>query len=412
MYYIIGVFSFFLLITIMGILVSKKVKTTEDYYVAGRNAPTLLITGSLVASLLSAVAFTGEAGFAYDGYPMILFVFAVLMSSGYVFGALFFGRYLRRSEALTIPEFLGKRFQSNKVRRASALTIVIAITGYMIAVLQGSAIVLSEILEIKYVISVIVMSIVFTSFTFLSGAKGVLITDAIMFFMFLIAIIISIPLILHKNGGWPNALVKLSEMNPDILSWHGIRGEVAYMGTPTDSILWAIIMGLSWAFVTAISPWQTSRYLMAKNEHVVIRSAMLAPIPVIIIYFLLATTMATIPLMNHNITPSESVYIWLAMNKMPTTIGIIVLSGIMAAAISSLSTFLQLVGNSVARDILIERNEKLMDKQMLIVSRISMLIVSIIVFILTIKPPSAVLFIAYAAGTLTFCSIVGTSCNC
>lgn len=398
--YIVGIITFFVIIVLIGIFVSKKVTTTEDYYVAGRNAPTMLIVGSLVASLLSAVAFTGEAGFAYDGYPMILIVFAVLMSCGYVLGALFFGRYLRRSNAMTLPEFFGKRFQSVKVRKAAALTVVIAIAGYLIAVTQGSAILLSEVLNVDYITAIIIMWIVYTSFTFLSGAKGVLITDTIMFFVFLIATVISIPFILINNGGWPGAFTNIMDMNPDILSWHGITGENAYMGTQIDAIVWAVILGLSWAFVTAVSPWQTSRYLMAKNEHVIIRSGMFAPIPIMLIYFLLATTMATVPLINPNIVPSEKVYIWLALNILPPIIGIIVLSGIMSAAISSCSTFLQLIGNSIAKDIFIKKSDTFSDAKMLKVSRISMFSVAVVVLVATIFPPPAVMFIAYAAGTM------------
>jgi sodium/pantothenate symporter len=398
--YVAGIITFFVVIVLIGMMVSRRVSTTEDYYVAGRNAPTMLITGSLVASLLSAVAFTGEAGFSYDGYPMILIIFAVFLSCGYILGAMFFGIYLRRSNVLTLPEFFGERFKSKKVRKAAALTVVIALSGYLIAVTQGSAILLSEVLNVDYITAIVIMWIVYTSFTFLSGAKGVLITDTIMFFVFFIATAISIPFIFLKNGGWPDAFINITKINPDILSWHGITGEGAYMGTPVDAIVWAVILGISWAFVTAVSPWQTSRYLMAKNEHVVIRSGMLAPIPVILIYFLLATTMATVPLINANIEPSEKVYIWLALNILPPIIGIIVLSGIMAAAISSCSTFLQLIGNSVAKDIFFTKKSTFSDEKMLKISRISMFFAAVVVLIATIFPPPAVMFIAYAAGTL------------
>jgi Na+/proline symporter len=92
-----GVIVSFLLYLAIGYAVGRLVKDENDYYVAGRRAPTILITGSLVASFLSTVAFMGEVGFAYDGYPILLLILVTLNVSGYVIGVLFFGRYLRRS---------------------------------------------------------------------------------------------------------------------------------------------------------------------------------------------------------------------------------------------------------------------------------------------------------------------------
>ncbi|SDP65927.1 hypothetical protein SAMN05660330_03582, partial [Desulforhopalus singaporensis] len=72
--YAIGVFATFIVYVIVGNYAGKKVKGMEDYYVVGRNAPTVMIVGTLVASFLSTVAFMGETGFSYDGYPVLLLV--------------------------------------------------------------------------------------------------------------------------------------------------------------------------------------------------------------------------------------------------------------------------------------------------------------------------------------------------
>lgn len=393
-----GIIAFFILIALIGIFTTKKVTNTADYYVSGRSASTLLIVGSLVASLFSAVLFTGEAGFAYDGYPIAMLLFATILCCGYILGAVFFGRYIRRGKVLTLPEFFGKRFNSRKVRIVAGITTVVAISAYLVSVTQASALLLSNVLEINYIPAMIIMWGVYTSFTFLSGAKGVLITDTIMFFFFFVATIIAVPIILFTAGGWPDAFINMSNLNPDVFSWHGTTGESAYMGLPYEVLLWIIFMGLSWGFVTAVSPWQTSRYLMAKNEHVVMRSGMLAPIPVVIIYLFILTTMGAFPLINDSISPSETVFIWAAINILPPIIGTIVLSGIMAAALSSCSTFLQLIGNSLAHDIM--KIDKSNDKKSLLVARCSMLFAAIVILLLTISPPPSVMVIAYAAATM------------
>ena len=103
--------AFFVFIfVVIGSYAGRRVKTLEDYYVAGRRAPTFLIIGTLVASNMSTTVFMGEAGFTYAGQLGPYLLLPGLPVTGYVFGALFFGTYLRRSRATTVAAFFGKRF--------------------------------------------------------------------------------------------------------------------------------------------------------------------------------------------------------------------------------------------------------------------------------------------------------------
>lgn len=52
----------------IGKIAGSRIKGTDDYYVSGRNAPTFVIVGTLVACYASTVAFLGESGFSYNGY--------------------------------------------------------------------------------------------------------------------------------------------------------------------------------------------------------------------------------------------------------------------------------------------------------------------------------------------------------
>ena len=88
----------------IGSYAGRGVKRLDDYYVAGRRAPTLIIVGTLVASLMSSTMFLGEAGFAYDGQAGPYVLFPQAATSGYVIGAILFGRYLRRSRATTVAD--------------------------------------------------------------------------------------------------------------------------------------------------------------------------------------------------------------------------------------------------------------------------------------------------------------------
>ena len=115
--YFIGMCISFVVYIVAGFLISLRVKNANDFYVAGRRAPVLLIVGSMIASYASTGMFMGDAGEYYSGLFSPMTILATMQVTGYIYGAVFFGRYLRRSKVYTIPEFFGQRFRSEKVRK-------------------------------------------------------------------------------------------------------------------------------------------------------------------------------------------------------------------------------------------------------------------------------------------------------
>ena len=89
---------------------------------------------------------------------------------------------------------------------------------------------------------------------------------------------------------------------------------------------------------------------MARNEHVVLRAAILASFCVIVLQMLVYGAGGLINLAKVDITPSETVLIWAAKSLVPEMLGALLLAGIIAAALSSASTFLSLVGFSISND--------------------------------------------------------------
>ena len=123
--YTIGLVVSILVYLAIGHYAGRKVKHLEDYFVAGRNAPTFLIVGTMVASLMSTNAFMGETGQAYSGFPSVVLMLTAVNLVGYVAAPLSFGRFLRRSRSLTLAEYFGHRFDSRRVRLVAGLTIVL-----------------------------------------------------------------------------------------------------------------------------------------------------------------------------------------------------------------------------------------------------------------------------------------------
>ena len=66
--YLFGMIVSMVVYIVLGLVISKKVKDVNDFFVAGRQAPTFLIVGSLVASYCSTGLFMGDVGEAYGGF--------------------------------------------------------------------------------------------------------------------------------------------------------------------------------------------------------------------------------------------------------------------------------------------------------------------------------------------------------
>ena len=377
----------------------SKVRSLEDYYVAGRNAPTFLIVGTMVASFLSTNAFIGEVGMSYSGHAPLIIIMTAINCTGYIFGALFFGRFIRRSRAITLPEFFGKRFTSHRMQALAGLTVVVGLTCYLLAVTWGVSLIINQVTGVSYPIAICITWLGYTIFTIYSGSRGVILTDTLMFTLFVSVGVIALYFIVDAGGGWFASVKQLAvfEDKPGIISWHGVIGGDSNWQTPQDAIIWALILGVAWGVVVAVSPWQTSRYLMARDEHVVIRSACGSAIAMFFLYLVTSFGAAAINLSNPAIEPAENAMIWAAMNLMPTAAGALLVAGIFAAGLSSASTFLSLAGFSAANDIVGQFTDQ--DRQLLI-SRLTIVGIGLVVLGLAQILPPNVFWITYFAGPI------------
>lgn len=384
----------------IGNYAGRGIKKLDDYYVAGRRAPTLIIVGTLVASVMSSTMFLGDAGFAYAGQagPYVLFPQAATV--GYVLGAIFFGRFLRRSRASTVAEFFGKRFNSSRVQVLAGITIILALGGYLLAVTQGAAILLSQLTELGYVQSLIVAWLSYTIFTMYSGSRGVILTDTLMFILFTVASFGAVVFLVHDLGGITDVIGKLAVLDDkvDLMSWHGIIGPGTEWPTAVDFLIWMIVIDVSWALVYAVSPWQSSRHLMAKNEHVVLRASCLACLAVALLQVMVYGLGGIINLANTDIVPPESATIFASLNLFPEFLGALMLAGIMAAVLSSASTFLSLVGFSASNDIGIHKSGD--EMKTLRFSRIMMLVIGTVALAAALVFPPNIFWLTTFIATI------------
>lgn len=396
--YLIGMIISMILYVVLGLVISRRVKSANDYFVAGRQAPTVLIVGSLVASYCSTGLFMGDVGEAYSGLFSPFMMTVMMLIGGYVLGSVFFGKYLRRSEAVTIPEFFGRRFNSKPLRVLAAITAIITMTVYTLSVMQGIGTLMNYVTGVDYNLCVLLALITFAILTITSGSKGVLITDTLMFSVFTIAALISVGIIVGKLGGWNTAVENITKLDDTLLSW---SGDLNYLyPTGAENMAWAVMTGLTWTAVCAVAPWQSSRYLMAKNEHVVVRSSVWAAVFVAALEFFIPTTGALLRVYSDVIPSPVHSMVWGVMNMVPSVIGVVAITGVLAAGISSATTFLSLIGSSIANDIVEVDSEK----KKIWYSRIAIFIVCLIVMVLAYFNPPQIYVILLLSGTVVVCS--------
>ena len=292
----------------------------------------------------------------------------------------------------------------------AGISIVAGLSAYLLAVTWGMALIITEVTGFSEVAAIVLVWVSYTLFTLYSGSRGVILTDTVMFLLFSGIIVVTCFFIVDAAGGWFSAIESLAtyEAKPDIIAWHGRIGPDVYWQTEWEALIWASILGVAWGIVVAVSPWQTSRYLMARSEHVVLRSACGALIAMLLLYLITNFAAATVNLINPDITPAESTMIWVAMNLLPAALGAVLICGVLAAGLSSASTFLSLVGFSVSHDILGSSSEQgsaggennTESRSHLRAARLAMLMVGLSVIGLALLLPRNIYWLTHFAGPL------------
>lgn len=395
--YMVGVFGSIFVYLLVGIYAGRKVKNIEDYYVSGRNATTIFITGTMFASMLSTNGFMGDTAYAYCGNITTIVLINSLCACGYILGPLFFGRYIRRAESTTMPSYFGSRFNSLRIRRFAGIITIISLSAYFLSVMQGTGILMETLTELDRGTCLFISWACIMLFTLYSGSRGVIVTDTVMCILFLGATIIAGPYIFDAAGGIGDLVVNLVK-NPNtpesLLSYHGNTGGETILNT----VMYGVTMGIVWMITVSVSPWQAGRNLMAKNEHVIFRSGAISAfltVAFLIYLYLMAISVITL---NPNMGQPEKVIIWAAYEVMPKMIGMLLLIGIMAAGLSSASTFLSVVSFSLSNDVL---NLNFKNEQShLAFSRVVLLGVGVLSLILAYLNLSSMRIIAWFASTI------------
>ncbi|MBL9060216.1 MAG: VC_2705 family sodium/solute symporter, partial [Mangrovicoccus sp.] len=121
--------------------------TMSEFYVAGRRVHPITNGMATAADWMSAASFLSMAGLiAWSGYGASSYLMG--WTGGYVLLALLLAPYLRKSGALTVAGFIGKRFYSPAARIVAVIALIAVSSTYLVGQMTGLGIAFARLLGI------------------------------------------------------------------------------------------------------------------------------------------------------------------------------------------------------------------------------------------------------------------------
>ena len=248
---------YFLIVFAIGFYFSRKERTSEDYFLAGRNIGWFAIGASLFVSNISTEHFIGLAGSgASSGLAVGHFEWLaclILLILGWVFVPFYL-----RSNVFTMPEFLERRFNRHCAIYLASISILAYVFTKISVHLYAAAVVLERVVGWNAMTAAVVLVIATGIYTVFGGLAAVIYTDLVQTIILIAGAVTLTWLGLDKVGGMsglraavpPSYFHMIKPMSDPDFPWTGI-----FFGAP--------ILGI-WYWCT--DQMIVQRVLSAKDE--------------------------------------------------------------------------------------------------------------------------------------------------
>src|SRR5450432_719466 len=196
---IIGIY--FAIIFGIGFYFAKKGRTSEDYFLAGRNIGWFAIGASLFVSNISTEHFIGLAGsgatvgLAPGHYEWLAALILLLL------GWVFVPFYLR-SNVFTMPEFLERRFNRSCATYLASISVIAYIFTKISVHLYAAAIVLERVVGWSPMTAAVILVVATGIYTVAGGLAAVIYTDLVQTLILVTGAIVLTYIGLDKVGGF------------------------------------------------------------------------------------------------------------------------------------------------------------------------------------------------------------------
>ena len=396
---------YFVLIVGIGVYFFMKDRNTngeKEFFLGGRSMGPWVTAMSAQASDMSAWLLMGLPGSVYalgTGQSWI----AIGLFIGTVCNWLFISGRLRRytiraNNSLTLPMYFENRFHDNKriLLGVSSITIVIFFLVYTASALAAGGKLFNSIFGIDYKIALTIGAVVILTYTFMGGFLAVCTTDFIQGMLMLIGLL-AVPLVALGIVGGGNIAGTLTQSGVDSADFLNIFSS----GSTGKFSLVDIISQLAWGLGYMGMPHILVRFMAVKDEKELNKSKSIAIVWVALslVFAVIIGVVGRAYLYPTVLTDGaeEKVFIEMIVKLFTVDInapiiGGIFLCGILAAIMSTADSQLLVSASSVAEDIYCGvLGKKADDKKVLTISRITVLVIAVIAYLIALNPNNSIM---------------------
>ncbi len=393
----------------IGFYYFKRSQGLSDYILGGRSLNSWVTALSAQASDMSGWLLLGLPGAAYMSGLEAGWIAVGLLVGTYLnwkFIARRFRIYTEKvKDAITIPDYLDNRFDEPKrvLRLLSATFILVFFLIYTASGFVAGATLFTTVFELDYTIALTIGALVVISYTFLGGFLAVCWTDFFQGILMFLAILIVPVSAIILLGGFSATFDQIEASYPNLLQlFLDESGEsVAVIG---------IVSSLAWGLGYFGQPHILVRFMGIKHADMIKKSRRIAMIWVTLSLF--AAVMVGI--VGHaylgDIENSETIFMQMVGVIFHPLVAGILLAAILAAVMSTADSQLLVTASAISEDFYkVLLRPKATDKELLWVSRMTVIVVAVIAYIIALNPQNSVMDLtsyAWAGFGATFGPVV------
>ncbi len=387
MVYLVTIIVYLVILLCVGFYFANRIKSKEDFLVAGRKLTAPVLVGTLLATWIGSGDIFSVADLSYHhGYS------SLIGSAGGWLGiivAYFIAGRVRRFGQFTVPDILEARYNQWARLLATITTVIAYITivsyqfrggGWVINIVTGG--------KVSTQTAMIIMAVFVILYTLTAGMLSVAYLDLINGIIILVGVFLTVPFLFDAAGGISTITANLPARAHPILGNMSLTTAMGYF-IPT------LLLALGNANMY-------QRFFSAKNEKEAKKSVIGWVIGVIILGFAIQSLAVIGSSMFKGLSTSESgkIILLVAHKGVPLVIGCILLASVIAIIVSTANSFLLVPATNVMRDV-VQRFIKpgISDKGMVLGTRVTLIILGILSYLLIGFFPR-ILEAAYAAYTI------------
>lgn len=406
-YLLTGIFLY-IAVSLIVVWLSRKGTSTSmsGYFLGGRSMGGIISALSYSATTYSAFMMIGLAGLTYRGGVGAL-GFEIVYFSGVSLVAIFGPRFWRVGKKygyVTPSELLGHRYGERSVAIAAGATSLVFLIPYSAVQLSGVGYLLAGMTggSITFMMGIIIATTLAVTFSYIAGIRSVMWTDSLQALVMVIASILVAIFVVHGLGGFTAMFRAVTERAPDMLQvpGPGLFSFKTFLG-----------LTIPWFFFSISNPQVSQRLFMPANL-VAMRRMVLIFLCFGLIYTIVSViwgfaAFATFPMLNQ---PDLATATLLASDYIPPVLGVTVMVGILAAAVSTIDSILLTLSSIFARDVYGNMGGSQKDNDQLVIAKFVIPVISILAMVFAAAEFSmiAVLSVAASAGLVVVVpSIVG-----